>query len=787
MAARGEFGVKFVEYIGFAARAPILLLLAAFTVLTGYYAFQLRMEAGFLKQVPTEHEYVQTFLEYENEVPGANLVLVAVKARDGTVWNAAFLKRLHEVAEEVTFLPGVRRSTVRSLWSTTTRVTENTEDGINAYPVIPGGVTAGNIADADIETIRDRALNGKHKGFLISNDHRAALVIAELQEIDPLTREKLDYLDLAERLESQVRDRYEDADVEIQIVGFAKFVGDIADGASDVIVFFILAFVLTTLAVFVYSRSVQLTFLAVFCSLVSVVWQFGLLHMMDRGLDPLAVLVPFLVYAIGVSHGVQQINLIASELSDGKSAGEAARTTFRRLLVPGSLALVTDLVGFGTLYLIPIEVIQDLAVMAALGVALKIVTNLIMLPLLASYLPVRPGFAETYTRLRASRERVMGLVGAIARPVPAAIALVVFAVLLATAVAETRNRHIGDLTEGFSELWPSSRYNRDIADIVERFSISADALIVVVETPADACIHYPTMRLLDRFSWVMRNVEGVNSVQSLAGSARETAAIWREGNLKWIALPRAERDLIQTTSLYEPSSGLLNEACTILPVIVYLDDHKADTIERVIGAVVEFRSTDPDALARTDINFRLGMGGIGVMAATNDVIEANEMPMLAWVYAVIVALVYFAYRDWRAIICCCMPLLMATFLGYWLMTALGIGLKVSTLPVLVLATGIGVDYAFYIYSRLQLFLDEGMPIGEAYPLAMKQIGVAVIFTGLTLSVGVSTWAFSGLKLQADMGILLSFMFLANMIAAIVFLPAFATTLERLFPRRRGPR
>ncbi len=176
------------------------------------------------------------------------------------------------------------------------------------------------------------------------------------------------------------------------------------------------------------------------------------------------------------------------------------------------------------------------------------------------------------------------------------------------------------------------------------------------------------------------------------------------------------------------------------------------------------------------------MGGVGVMAATNDVIEANEMPMLAWIYAVIVLLVYLAYRDWRAIICCCMPLLMATFLGYWLMTALNIGLKVSTLPVLVLATGIGVDYAFYIYSRLQSFLDEGIPIERAYPLALQQIGVAVIFTGLTLAVGVSTWAFSGLKLQADMGILLSFMFLANMVAAIVFLPAFASTLERLFPR-----
>ena len=724
--------VRAVEFIVFKARLLILVLLAAFTVVMGYYALQLKMEAGFLKQVPKTHEYVQTFLKYQDEVPGANLILVAVKAREGTIWTPAFLKRLNDVTEEVTFLPGVRRTTVHSLWSTTTRVTENTEEGINSYPVVPRNVTANSLTQADADVIRDRALNGGHKGYLISNDQTAALIIAELQEIDPVSREKLDYLDLAARLEKQVREKFEDDKTQIEIVGFAKFIGDIADGASSVFVFFVLAFVLTTLAVYVFVRSVPLTFLAVFCSLVSVVWQFGLLHLMDRSLDPLAVLVPFLVYAIGVSHGVQQINMIATSVSTGETHYEAARSTFRRLLVPGSLALITDLVGFATLYLIPIEVIQDLAVMASLGVALKIVTNLIMLGLAAQ---------------------------------------------------ETRQRHIGDLTPGFSELWPDARYNTDIADIVERFSISADALIVVVETPPDACIDYQTMKLVDHFSWTMRNVDGVNSVRSLPKSVRDTAAIWREGNLKWVGLPHSQTELIQMTSPYDPSSGLLNETCTVLPVVIYMNDHKASSIETVIAAVKNFAATDPQAVARKDVNFRLAMGGIGIMAATNDVIEANELPMLFWVYLAIIVLVWLAYRDWRAIICCCMPLLLATFLGYWFMTALEIGLKVSTLPVLVLATGIGVDYAFYIYSRLQVLLDEGMAMADAYVLALQQIGVAVVFTGLTLSVGVSSWAFSGLKLQADMGLLLSFMFLVNMIAAIVFLPAFAVILDRLFPRK----
>ncbi len=776
--------MRFVEWVLFKLRVLILTALAAFTLVMGYYAADLRMEAGFFKQVPTAHPYIQTFFEYQDEVPGANLILVAVRAPDGDIWNADFLKTLHQVTEEVTFLPGVRRTKVRSLWSPATRVTTNTEHGIESSQVIPSDVTPDMLTPAVISEIRDRAMNGGHQGTLFANDDSGALVIAELQEIDPLTRERLDYLDLSSRLEAQLRLHFQSDTITIEIIGFAKFVGDLAEGAKDALLYFAYAFALTTFAVYIYIRSAWLAALAVFCSLVSVVWQFGLLSLMGLGLDPLAVLVPFLVYAIGVSHGVQQINMIASEVSDGATPNAAARSTFSKLLVPGSMALVTDIVGFLTLYLIPIDVIRELAIMASLGVALKIITNLIMLPLLATYLPASTSYANKYRRLKKRREHVMRFIARVALPRNATIVLVLFVALLSTAIYQTRERHIGDLTPGFAELWPDSRYNLDTASIVKDFSISVDALIIVIETPADGCIDYPTMQLVDRFSSYMGNIDGVSSVQSLPLSARTVSAIWREGNLKWQDLPRSTSGLIRTTSHVEPSSGLLNETCSILPVIVYLEDHKATTIDRTIAAVETFKNTDADLATRPEVRVRLGMGGVGIMAATNQVIEASELPMLLWVYIAIIALVLIAYQDWRAVICCCMPLLLATFMGYWFMTWLGIGLKVSTLPVLVLATGIGVDYAFYIYSRMQLFLNQGKTITQAYTHAMEQIGVAVIFTGVTLAAGVATWAASSLKLQADMGILLAFMFIANMVAAILGLPAFAVTLDRLVPRRQ---
>lgn len=218
----------------------------------------------------------------------------------------------------------------------------------------------------------------------------------------------------------------------------------------------------------------------------------------------------------------------------------------------------------------------------------------------------------------------------------------------------------------------------------------------------------------------------------------------------------------------------------MLPVIAFTLDHKATTINRVVAASKQFIADNP----MEGVTFRLASGNVGIMAATNEVIAEKEVPMLIAVYIAIIALVILAYRDWRATICCCAPLILATFIGYWFMSWQEIGLKVSTLPVLVLAVGIGVDYAFYIYSRMQGYLDAGMDIADAYAQALQETGMAVMFTGATLCIGVSTWAFSALKFQADMGMLLSFMFLINMIGAVTALPALAVTLERWFPRRR---
>jgi predicted RND superfamily exporter protein len=771
--------VAFLEDLIFKHRVAVLVVLALITVVMGYFASQLRMDAGFAKQLPREHEYIKTFLEYQDRLFGSNRVMIVLRAREGDIWSQEFLSKLQALTDEVFFLPGVDRRTVTSLWTPNTLYFEITEEGMEADNVISSDVMPDRMGEEDIALVRDNTIKGSFVGRLVSRDYTAAMVTAELLEVDPKTEKRLDYLNLAARLNEDIREKFSDEDFEVHILGFVTLMGAIADGARSVIVFFALAFLLTAAAVYFYSRSWILTFLPLFCSLTSVVWQFAVIHLLGFGLDPLAILVPFLVFAIGVSHGVQQINLISKQVCSGADSMTAARTSFRGLLVPGSMALITDLIGFGTLIVIPIAMIQELGITAMIGVAFKIITNLIMLPILASFFTFDEGYVARETGARESREKLLRHLGKIAEPKYAVRTTGVFAVIFVLAVWQSQGRHVGDLHPGAPELRPDSTYNLDAVMIVEKFSLGLDVLTVIVETPKEACIDYEAMHFLDELGWHVRNVPGVLSVQSTPVIAKLTNAGWTEGNLKWRALPRNRYSLVRAAGMINEETGLVDAECTLMPLYVFMTDHKAETIKEVITAVKEFRDTN----SMEGVNIRLASGNVGVQAATNEQLERSELRMMIYVYLAIIILVLVTYRDWRATVCCCVPLTVATFLGYWFMKELEIGLKVATMPVMVLAVGLGVDYAFYIYNRLQFHLSEGFDMTQAYQQTVYETGSAVIFTAITLAVGVSTWSFSDLKFQADMGILLTFMFMINMIMAVTLLPALAVVIDMIIPRR----
>jgi len=760
------------EKLLFKYRVLWLVIFAALTAFLLYNAAQVRPDASFKKMIPTNHEFVQNYLEYEQDLAAlGNAIRISVETTEGDIFDPEYQDILRQVTDEVSYITGVNRSAMRSIWTPNVRWSEVTEEGYVGGPVIPDTYDG---SEESINQLRQNILRSGEVGNLVANNFQSALIYVPLNEINPETGEALDYHRFSEDLEQLIRDQYESDTINIQIVGFAKVVGDLIDGALQVAGFFLLAMIITFAMLFAYSRCVRSSMVVLLCSVTAVIWQLGIIKLIGSGINPYSMLVPFLVFAIGVSHGVQIINAVIANRVDGNDKIQASRLAFRGLYVAGLTALASDAIGFTTLMVIDVEVIKELAIAASIGVAVIVLTNLGLLPILTSYLDVSKLGISYQEKVRHEQHPMLWFFGQFTRPKWAATALIVSAVMAGGAIWKAQDLQIGDLDSGAPELRADSRYNLDNAFQVENYSASTDIFVVMAETAPGECIAFDNLQLMDRFQWHMDNVPGVQAVRSIVYVSKLGMAGTNEGNFKWYSVNRD--DFVINASISQAPSGLMNQDCSMAPVIMYLNDHKAETLNRVVDEVRAFASQYPS----DDIDFLLASGNAGIEAATNKVIDNAQLKMLAWVYGVVIFLCLLAFRSIRTVLCIVLPLMFTTVMSQALMATLDIGVKVATLPVIALGVGIGVDYGIYIYSKVREALMQGMDLTNSYAYALSKTGKAVGFTGLTLAIGVATWMWSPIKFQADMGLLLTFMFIWNMLGALILIPA----LARLF--RVGP-
>jgi len=965
-----------VEPIIFKWRRTTHVMLLLITAVLGYIATQTYIDAGLEKSIPLKHPYMQTLQKWTWDFGGGNTVLLSVMQRNGEeIYNENYLKTLSAATDAVFFVDGVDRVRVKSIFTPNTTYIEVVEGGLAGENVIPGDYQPTPEMFAKIKSnvgkasVLGRLVTDNHDGAMVyaellerdpltgdKLDYRA--VAHQLEEIrgrfmNPQRNEykltevvgKLDAGTVVRvgykppdpmlgfnSFESDQRDDKGRAtlidgskveivsatnpdynpDVSLHIIGFAKVVGDITDAAEIVVGFFILALLMTMFLLWWYAGSFRLAMLPLGASLVAVIWEFGLLRLAGFGLDPFAILVPFLVLSVSVSHGVQYVNSWVGEVERGLSSFDASLETFRRLAIPGTTALITDVAGFATIYLIQIDIIQEMSINAAFGVAAIIITNKMLMPIWLTYVKIND--VQSFADKQREKDRRLDQylwqhMAKIVRPVPALITVLVWAVALAWGLYKYPELQIGDTTAGVPELKPDSRYNKDTAEIVANFAVGTDVLQVIAETHADACIDYNVMEAMDRFTWHMNNTEGVQSSMALVEFAKIANSGFNEGRLSAERLPRQSAALAVATSFVPTTSGMLNADCSAMSAQVFLVDHRAETIAHVVQAVKDFNAenkvTDPtaetifeikdqitrwrrsqkvieeqvelrpdevldpkedkdeikrrarlmenqrnrqidvreklaalvdheppapdstnypddqrynaeflgslasmiqalpeepddetkpdeslhqgiegvnrelrkyDGTRAHNVNFALATGNAGIMAATNEVVEAKEIEVVAYVYLVVLIFMWLSFRSIPAVICVVLPLSIVSVLAYAMMVVLDIGLKVATLPVVALAVGIGVDYGIYVMSTIEEGMKDGMTLEDAMRRTLNKTGKAVVFTGVTLGLSVATWLMSALQFQVDMGMLLVFMFTANMFGAILLLPVLAKYL-----------
>ncbi len=766
------------ERLLFNYRIVVMLCCLAVTVLLGYQALGIRLNASFEKMIPSKHPYIANYQANKADLVGlGNTLRIAVETTQGTVFDAKYLETLRALNDELFQLPGVSRPFMKSLWTPATRWVGVTEEGFDGGPVIPDDYDG---SPKSLEQVKLNVERSGEIGQLVAPNYQSSIIFLPLDDVGE-GGQRLDYHALSQKLE-QLRQKYQSDTIKIHITGFAKVVGDLIDGLIQVLIFFAIAIVICTAVLYWYSRCLRSTLLVVSCSFVAVIWLLGLLPTLGLELDPYSILVPFLVFAIGMSHGAQKMNGIMQDIGRGTHRLVAARYTFRRLFVAGLTALLADAVGFAVLMVIDIPVIKDLAISASIGVGVLIFTNLVLLPILLSYVGVSATAAQRSLRTEQleqdglRKQALWAFLDRFTERKWASIALAVGVLLGVAGFAVSLNLKVGDLDPGVPELRPDSRYNRDNAFVTTHYAASSDIYVVMVKTPQFYCAHYDTLARVDALEWELQQLPGVESTNSLAALSKQAAAGMNEGSLKWYEIPRTQ-DMLNAIITRAPRE-LFNHNCDLMAVYVYLKDHKADTLDTVVRSVEAFAAENN----AKDIQFLSAAGSAGIEAATNIVVRLANTQMLLLVYAAVIILALVAFRSWRAMLCAVLPLMLTSVLCEALMVFLGIGVKVATLPVIALGVGIGVDYALYVMTVTLARLREGMSLSEAYYRALIFTGKVVVLTGVTLGIAVATWTFSPIKFQADMGILLAFMFIWNMIGALIFLPALGYFL---LPRRAG--
>jgi predicted RND superfamily exporter protein len=760
-----------LERLLFNHRLLVALACLLATLVLGWQATRLKLNASFEDMIPASHPYIANYLQHRDQLSGlGNAVRIAVEAKQGTVYDAQYLATLQKISDELLLIPGVDRTYMKSLWTPSTRWVGVTEEGMEGGPVIPNDYDG---SPRSVAQVRDNVARSGEIGQLVAVDGRSSILVVPLLDRGAAGKPVVDG-GVGTRLE-QLRARYAGARVDLHIVGFAKVAGDLIEGLRQVLLFFAASTLIAAAMLYWYTRCARSTLLVVACSLVAVVWQLGLLPMLGYGLDPYSMLVPFLVFAIGMSHGAQKMNGIMQDIGRGTHKLVAARYTFRRLFLAGLAALLCDAVGFAVLAIIDIKVIKDLAAIASIGVAALILTNLILLPILLSWLGVDAGAARRSLRADeagSGREDGPGqgswrLLERFTERRTAAVTIAIAALLGAGGYYASLHVKIGDLDPGAPELRPDSRYNRDNAYVVGHYAASSDVFAVMVKTPDNACASYDTLMRVDALEYRLSQLPAVEATSSLALLNRRVITGLNEGSLKWYELLHNQGALNMVTA--GAPRGLYNDTCNLLTLTAYLTDHKADTLAGVVKAVEDF-ARDNDT---KEVKFLLAAGNAGIEAATNIVVHDASRAMLYWVYAAVIVLCLVTFRSWRAVVCAVIPLMLTSVLCEALMVWLGIGIKVAPLPGIARGGGLGHDYARDGMSILLARQKAGDTLREAYSHALRFTGKVVLLTGVTLAIAVATWALSPIKFQADMGILLAFMFLWNMVGALVLLPALA--------------
>ncbi len=522
----------FVFYHPKAFLSVILLI----TVFFGSRIPYLEMYSNFADLLPQEHSYIQLHNDVKDMFGGANNVVMAISVDEGDVFNSDTLSRIHRITQGVDALPGVNHNLVRSLTHRTVRKTWLTELGSmnsQAYydPLKP------ELSEEQLAQLRlDVMANPTVYGLLVSPDLKSALVKATFNE------GQLDYVEIFRQL-GQLKDEVEAIrateaapGVHIYATGQPVLMGWVYSYLDQIVQIFFLTITILLVLLLAYFRTrVYGILLPLIGVMISATWGLGIVSMLGFNLDPLTLVIPFLITARAMSHGIQLVERYYLEAQHATDNHDAARRTFETLFRPGTLGIVSDAVGLLLISLGSSPINVKLGIYASIWAASVVLTVLIAVPLVLSVLPL------TKHREKVAVSERQGVFDITAKFVTsrrgsATVLLIALAVYVGGGILSSRVQ-IGESEPGSPILYPDHDYNVSSANINANFP-GSEEMYVVARTSEPGGVKRPeVLRALQDFQIHMLGDPAMGGSKGLPDLVKQVNQILHNDDPRWAVIP----------------------------------------------------------------------------------------------------------------------------------------------------------------------------------------------------------------------------------------------------------
>ena len=770
---------RFVEIVWQYPRI-VLLIIAAITVGFAVRVPSVRILSDFADLLPQKHPYIQLHNEIRDTFGGANNIIVAVTVDEGTIFTNDTLDRIHRITLGVDALEGINHNLVTSLTHRNVRKVwlsgEGTVKSSTYYDPLKGVYSA-----AELDAMReDVHADPRVFGLLVSPDLKSALVRGTLNE------GMLDYEKVFRQLQS-IRELESHEGVRIYATGQPVLVGWVSSYAEQIFTIFVLTVVIMLGLLVLHFRRFYGILLPVIGILVTTIWGLGTLQLLGYNLDPLMLVIPFVISARAMSHGIQIVERYYQEINHGHDGPWSAHLAFSNLFRPGSLGVTTDSLGLLLIAVGSVPINDKLAVYACLWAFSVIATVIIAIPCMLKLLPTPTARASGSSAMskvfRTIADRLL-------RPRAAAIVLTTCAVLTLAALVPASWVTIGETEPGSPLLYSDHDYNVSSKIINESFP-GSEELFVIGQTDEPGGLKRPEVvnALADLQAYMLTDPE-LGGTKGLPDLLRAVNRITHYNDPRWFTTPDSPQlvgGLMFLFMMSSPVQGALLEYLdtdeTTANIVFYYKDYQGKTIRRAIEMVKQWKEQFEPGIDGFEV--KLAGGTIGVTAAINESAFESNLIIIPLVFALIFLFVAAFYTSLHAGAIMLVAMAVATVLTYGYMGLAGIGINVNTVPIIAVGIGVGIDYSIYLMDRVRSEYYEGLSLNDAVKVGLETTGTAIGFTAAILISGVIMWAFvSNLKFQSDAAMLLIVMIGLNALTAVFLVPAWLKTFSPRFITRQ---